>query len=58
MHDKAPSSRSPATHGYKGIIGGWRGGHFNGSEPRPNIRNYWLWHDGPGVKHFTASSSA
>lgn len=53
MHDKVAQKQITCDHGYKGVIGGWRGGHFNGSEPRPITRVYWLWHDGPGVKHFT-----
>lgn len=52
-HDKVAEKQITCDHGYKGVIGGWRGGHFNGSEPRPLTRVYWLWHDGPGVKHFT-----
>lgn len=52
-HDKVAEKQITCDHGYKGVIGGWRGGHFNGSEPRPVTRVYWLWHDGPGVKHFT-----
>lgn len=52
MHDKVAQKQITCDHGYKGVIGGWRGGHFNGSEPRPKTRVYWLWHDGPGVKHF------
>lgn len=50
--DKVAQQQITCDVGYKGIVGGWRGGHFNGSEPRPKIRNYWLWHDGSGVKRF------
>lgn len=52
MHDKVAQKQITCDHGYKGVIGGWRGGHFNGSEPRPITRVYWLWHDGPGTKNF------
>lgn len=52
MHDKVAQEQITCDHGYKGIIGGWRGGHFNGSEPRPRTRVYWLWHDGPAAKQF------
>jgi hypothetical protein len=53
MHDKVAEKQITCDVGYKGVIGGWRGGHFNGSEPRPKTRVYWLWHNGPGTKHFT-----
>jgi len=46
-HNKVAQEQITCAHGYKGVIGGWRGGHFNGSEPRPITRVYWLWYDGP-----------
>lgn len=55
LHDKVAQSQINCDHHHKGVIGGWRGGAFNGSEPRPKTRIYWLWHDGatadpgPGV---------
>lgn len=50
--DKVLNKSITCSDGYKGVIGGWRGGHFNGSEPRPLTRTYWLWHNGPGAKQF------
>jgi len=37
-------------HGYKGIIGGWKGGKvhdgkINGTEPQPVSRVYWFWNN-------------
>lgn len=55
MHDKVAQKQIDCDHHHKGVIGGWRGGHFNGSEPRPKVRTYWLWHDGPGTKNFDGS---
>ncbi len=53
MHDKVAQKKITCDVNYKGIVGGWRGGRFNGSEPQPISRVYWLWHDGPGTKNFT-----
>ena len=52
MHDEVAQEQITCDVGYKGVIGGWRGGHFNGSEPRPKTRVYWLWHDYPTTRNF------
>lgn len=54
-HDKVAQKQINCDHHHKGVVGGWRGGHFNGSEPRPRSRVHWLWHDGPGTYDFEGS---
>lgn len=55
VQDKVAQLQITCDDHYKGVIGGWRGGHFNGSEPRPKTRVYWLWHDGPPSTDFEGS---
>lgn len=55
VQDKVAKKQIDCDHHYKGVIGGWRGGKFNGSEPRPKTRVYWLWYEGPTVQNFEGS---
>lgn len=38
--------------GFKGVIGGWKGGKINGSEPQPIARVFWFYNQTGGPKTY------